>query len=222
MIVLALDTSTSACAACVFDTEADGELAREVRIVGTGQAAMLSKVVDVVLQRAGVGYYGIGLVVATIGPGSFTGVRIAIAAARGYSLAIGVPGVGVSVLRALAEAARPGWPGRAVMAVTDAGRGEFHLGAIDAEGREVIAPSAAGLEAARDVARRLDAVLIGTGAPVLAASQAFDIAGVPTHPDIGIVARLAAAGPQHVPLTPLYLRAPDARPQAGFALPRQT
>lgn len=219
MILLAIDTASTQCAACVYDAEADRELSRVVRPMTTGHASALSAVVDDALAAAGKRYQDLGRVAATIGPGSFTGVRIAVAAARGLALALDIPSVGVGVLDALAAPVRKANPGRAVMAALDARRDEIYAALWSAEGDLAVAPAAFSIPAARDLASRSRAVLTGSAAPMIR-GDALDVDGAATAPDIGVVARLAAGVDASAPATPLYLRQPDAKPQTGQIVTR--
>lgn len=223
MIVLAIDTAGNQCAASVFDAGAGIELFRVERAMTTGHASAVDSVVAEALAGAGRTFRDVGRIAATVGPGSFTGVRIAVAAARGLALALQVPSVGVGVLDVLADPVRSAFPGRAVMAVLDARRGEVYAALWSADGTLVGVPAALEIAEARGLAEHHDAVLTGSGAPLLAADGgAHTVAGESPLPDIGVVARLGARHEAPSPATPLYLRRPDAKVQAGYALPRKT
>ena len=84
MKLLALDTASRLCAACVFDTEAGTELGRAVRDIGKGHAEHLIQTVNEAMKTAGVTFPEIGAVGVSIGPGSFTGIRVGVSAARGF------------------------------------------------------------------------------------------------------------------------------------------
>ncbi|MBK8457825.1 MAG: tRNA (adenosine(37)-N6)-threonylcarbamoyltransferase complex dimerization subunit type 1 TsaB [Phyllobacteriaceae bacterium] len=221
MIVLALDTASTQCAACVYDAEADREMSRIVRPMATGHAAALSDVIDEALESAGKSYRDIGRVASTVGPGSFTGVRIGVAAARGLALALAIPSVGVDVLDALAEPVRKACPGRAVMAALDARRDEVYAALWNAEGNQVLASVALTIARAREIAAGANAILTGSAAPMIRGDD-LAVEGVSASPDIGMVARLAASADATKPASPLYLRKPDAKPQSGQSLPRRT
>jgi tRNA threonylcarbamoyl adenosine modification protein YeaZ len=95
MKVLAIDTSANLCAACVKDT---GELGRAVRNLGKGHAEHLMAVIDEALSAAATTYAELELIAVAVGPGSFTGIRVGVAAARGLALALKIPSVAVTTL----------------------------------------------------------------------------------------------------------------------------
>lgn len=216
MIVLALDTAAGQCAAALYETDGDRLLSRVVRPMATGQAAALPSVVEEALALAGLTHRDLGRVAATVGPGSFTGVRIAVAAARGYALALDLTAVGVSVLDALAAEAAAAAPGRPVLAIVDARRGEAYAALYAGDGSLAAGPAAYPVNRAGDLAR--GAVLIGSGAPLVAGPGSL-VVHASAEPDIAIVAKLAARSA--APASPLYLRPPDAKAQSGYALPRR-
>lgn len=213
MRLLAIDTAAHLCAACVLDTRA-GEQGRAVLDLGKGHAERLMAVIDAALERAGAAYADLDGIAVSVGPGSFTGVRVGVAAARGLALALKVPAVGVTTLEALAREVappgQPGQPGRPVVAKIEAGRGQVYVAAFSAAGELTFGPAALAVEAADALARD-----IGEDA-LAAAGRTADIA---TYARLG-AERLAAGAPPGRP-KPLYLREADARPQDGFALPRK-
>lgn len=210
MIVLAIDTCLGACSAAVLDGER--VLASRVEPMARGHQERLAPLVAQVMDEAGIAFGRLDRVGVTVGPGSFTGLRVGLAFAKGLAQALSIPAVGVGALEALAHGA----PGR-VLAVLDAKRGQVYLQAF-ADGAAVSAPDVLPLEtAAARVAEFSPDTLIGNGAvllcemtpraQVLAVDQADPVA----------VARLASALPL-VPPRPLYLRAPDARLPGGKLL----
>src|SRR5690606_26839604 len=110
MRLLAIDTAANLCAACVFDTDA-GELGRAVLDLGKGHAEHLIGVIDDALKAAGTAYDDLDAIAVSVGPGSFTGVRVGVATTRGLELALKVPAVGVSTLEALEYERRDAEPG---------------------------------------------------------------------------------------------------------------
>lgn len=222
MIVLAIDCSAGLCASCVCDTGSDRELGREVRDLGKGHAEHLMAVIDAALERAGRTFADLDAVAVSIGPGSFTGIRVGVSTARGLALALGIPAIGVTTLEALAAEAARQFPGRAVLAALDGGRGEIHAALYDAQLQPLSGPAVMSAEAAARLGGQANAVLAGAAAAQLshAADQVFDSAVPERTADIAVYARLAANKGAGEKPRPLYLRDADARPQAGFVLPR--
>jgi tRNA threonylcarbamoyladenosine biosynthesis protein TsaB len=222
-VLLTLDTCSSLCAASVSD--AGAELGRCVRDIGTGHAEQLMDVIAQALEAAGKDYRDLTGIAVAVGPGSFTGIRVGVSTARGLALALKVPSVGVGTLDAIAAEARDAFPGRAVLAAIDARREELYLAGYDAGGVPLIAPAIATPGDAVAATGRMDApVLAGSAAQMLAhaAGLHFDIASTSATADIATYARLAhRQGFSGDRPKPLYLRAPDAKPQASFVLPRR-
>ena len=222
MILLAIDTASTLCAACVYDSAANVELGRAVLDLGKGHAEHLTGVVDDAMRQAGVGFSGIDRIVVSVGPGSFTGVRVGVAAARGYALALKIPAVGVTTLEAIASEARHRAGARKVMAALDGGRGEVFLAVYDGAGALLFGPVATTLQGAAAVAREHMPLLVGSAAKMVAeATHAeIDIGAQGSTADIAVYASLGATKDIGDKPKPLYLRDADAKPQAGFVLPR--
>ncbi len=164
------------------------------------------------MEAAGVGFAALDRIGVTVGPGSFTGLRVGLAFAKGLGLALDRPCVGVGTLQALAAAVTLEGP---VAALIDAGRGMFDLQILGAEQADV-APCRIELNTALQristLASRRSLVMTGP-----AASATLAMAGVQfvplEAPPPAVVARIAASAPL-VPPRPIYLRAPDAEPKA--------
>ncbi|MDA4846309.1 tRNA (adenosine(37)-N6)-threonylcarbamoyltransferase complex dimerization subunit type 1 TsaB [Hoeflea poritis] len=222
MITLAIDTSARLCAACVYDAAHEAVLGQAIEDIGRGHAERLFPVIDQALGAASTAYDDIGRLGVCIGPGSFTGVRVGVSAMRGLALALSRPVVGISVF----EAQIPDVPrGRPVLIVQDARRGEVYAQLFDGKGAAVSAPAAMPCEAAADLARKHGAFLLGSGARLVAKAgegAALEVADHDAKADIVRIARCAAEKqPSEDAPKPLYLRGADAKPQTGFALPRQ-
>jgi tRNA threonylcarbamoyladenosine biosynthesis protein TsaB len=151
----------------------------------------------------------------TVGPGSFTGLRVGLAFAKGLGLALGKPCVGVSVLEALA-ASEPG--ADLTVAAIDARRGQLYVQAF-VDGRAVMAPDAlpVALAAARvaEFAGAGRTSIVGSGAPLLEGLIAGARIIARAAPDPVALARLAMTRTP-APPRPLYLRAPDAKLPGGL------
>ena len=228
MILLAIDCSANLCAACVYDTGEDRELGRSVLDLGKGHAEHLIAVIDGALAIAGKTYADLDAIAVCVGPGSFTGIRVAVSAARGFALALGIPAVGVNTLEALAMQARIEAGACTVMGVLGGAAGNasatVQMAVYDEFGHEVYAPIIMGAGEAAELALRSGAALAGTAARAVAALSGgrLAIASESATADIAVYARIAAAkGASGTKPSPLYLREPDAKPQAGFVLPRR-
>jgi len=204
MKILALDTALAACSAAVW---ADGRtLAAEQVAMQRGQAEAVIPMVERVLRAAGLGYGELDRFAVTVGPGSFTGIRVGLAAARGLALATGKPLIGVTALEALAATAQRSIP---ILAAIAARRGEIYAQLFD--GTDT-APRAMTIAAASALALGSSGVAVGDGAALLALPVGWRVLDV-TLPDCTAIATLAAARPvPDRPPGPLYLRAPDATP----------
>ncbi|MEK9754465.1 MAG: tRNA (adenosine(37)-N6)-threonylcarbamoyltransferase complex dimerization subunit type 1 TsaB, partial [Rhodospirillaceae bacterium] len=127
--ILAIDTSTAACSVALWR---DGAVvAARLEMLGRGHAENLMPMADVVLEEAGVAAEALTLVAVTTGPGAFTGLRLGLAAARGLTLALGVPCAGFTTTETLA-AAVAAEAGEAIVAALDSKRGDFYVQVFDA------------------------------------------------------------------------------------------
>jgi tRNA threonylcarbamoyladenosine biosynthesis protein TsaB len=226
MRLLAIDTALAACAAAVFDSTERKVLASESQSMVRGHAEALMPLIARVMDQAGVDFIDLDRIAVTLGPGSFTGLRVGISAARGIALAAGKPAVGVPTLSAYAAPQIANEAGAAIVAAIDAKHENVYLQVFASSGRTIVAPTVATIaEAVRATSGPV--YLVGSGAALLAAAWPDDQPAplrVEPHdaPSILWVARLGAAAPKtDVAPTPLYLRPPDARPQDAARLPRQ-
>ncbi len=226
MRVLAIDTALGACAAAIYDSEHGIVMAQESREMARGHAEALMPLIARVMDEAMFEFAELDRIAVTVGPGSFTGLRVGLSAARGIALAAGRPAVGVSTLAAYAAPAISADSAQTVVAAIDARHAQVFI--------QVFGPGGRTLAPARH-AKVADALphiegpvhLVGSAAEALA--QAWPQGGeTPTvaaprpAPEIEWVARLGAvADSQSAPANPLYLRAPDAQPQDAARLPRQ-
>jgi tRNA threonylcarbamoyladenosine biosynthesis protein TsaB len=209
LIVLALDTCLDACSVAVRSD--DRMLAAISEPMRRGHQERLALMAQAVMSDAATAFSDLDRIGVTIGPGSFTGLRVGLAFAKGLGLALGRPVIGVGVLEALAQGAGAGF----VASVIDARRDQIYLQAFDA-GRALMAPDVLPVETAAARLAELwsggPAALTGPGAALLAGVLPGAALIDRAAPDPGVVARLAAqARPPFPPPRPLYLRAPDAK-----------
>ena len=218
MILLAIDTFGSGCYAAIYDSDADMTLGIAGEDIGRGHAERLMGFIDQALANAGLDLAQIERVAVTIGPGSFTGIRVGVAAVRGLSLALGVPAVGITTLACLAAQHLCDHPGAPVFVAMNAKRSEAYCQAFSPNGVPVGEAAVLSLDDAKSAATSAGGTVVGSAAPLLSGGEA---AGPADKLSIAVVARLGAlADPIADRPKPLYLRGPDAKPQAGFAVAR--
>ncbi len=218
MIILSIDTSGVDCSACVYDSGNDIVLGEVTENIGKGHAELLMGIIDGALSKAGLALNAVERLAVTIGPGSFTGIRVGVAAARGFALSLDVEAVGITTLETLAAHHQRQQPGQPVAVGLDAKRGECYLQIFAADGVPLTEAALVSLDDARQSLGGFDGAIIGSAAPLFADEET---GSGPDHFPIDTVARVAATKPAHQPKpAPLYLRGPDARPQSGFALER--
>jgi tRNA threonylcarbamoyl adenosine modification protein YeaZ len=229
MRVLAIDTALAACSAAVLDTEyGGGVLASESLSMARGHAEALMPLIYQVMQRSQLAFADLDRVAVTTGPGSFTGLRVGISAARGIALATDKPAVGVSTLTAYAAPLLADDETTPVIAAIDARHEHVYLQVFGAGGRVLVAPRLAPLSEAVRAAFDAPCRIIGSAAQSVADSLPRGaplplLVDVREAPDIVWVARMGAVLPEgQSPPKPQYLRAPDAQPQNAAQLPRRS
>ncbi len=217
MRLIALDTCLEACSVAVVD--GDQVLAARSEPMARGHQERLAPLAQAVMGEAGLAFAQLERVAVTVGPGSFTGLRVGLAFAKGLALALDIPCVGIGVLEALAASAP--LPGRSgfVAACVDARRGQLYLQAFSG-GRAIMAPDALEPEVAAARLAELwpgpPGLLVGSGAPLAAGVLPGVESLLLEAPDPVAVARLGRAAPTPTaPPRPLYLRAPDAKLPGG-------
>ncbi len=211
MITLALDTTGAWCS-CALVNEY-GVLADLSENIGRGHAERLAPMVAETLLHASITPKDIDRVVACTGPGSFTGLRVALAFARSFALPLKIPVIGLSALQAMAAEADPNGD-QAVIAAINAKRGDICWGAYK-NGYEVHSPRTQPVDDAKSAIDQLayDAV-VGDGAALMG-FEAVDI----DHARAPILAWIGAAlDPANYPPEPFYARGPDAKLPGGKSL----
>jgi len=207
VLVLALDTATPASTAAVAEVTGDGMrgIAERRTVDARAHGELLAPQIHATLDEAGVRVTDLAAIVAGVGPGPFTGLRVGLVTAASMGQVLGIPTYGVCSLDALGRAAGPG----RVLVATDARRREVYH-ATYADGHRVTEP---------DVARPADVVVHADRAVGEGALRYSDVFGVPIdeillYPPGAALVSLAAdrvrARAASEPLTPLYLRRPDA------------
>lgn len=214
MKVLGLDSAGGQCAVAVLDGERVAAARAEAMV--HGQAERLLPLIAETLAAAGVTPAALDLIAVTTGPGSFTGIRIGLAAARGLALATGRTVTGVGVFDVYAASVPPtARQGRTLVVAVESKREEFYLQAFAAAGAALAPPTQAHprdladglppgpLLLAGDAAERLHAQLTARDIAIAPGTNAVDPAWVAR-----LGGQRVSAGAVEPP-RPFYLRAPD-------------
>jgi tRNA threonylcarbamoyladenosine biosynthesis protein TsaB len=222
MLILAIDTALDACAAGILDTRTSKLVAHESLPMQRGHAEALMPLLGRVMAQSGIAFADLDRIAVTTGPGSFTGLRVGLSAARGIGLAAGKPVVGITTLTAYAAPVVSENRDAAVFAAVDARHDHVYFQAVSGNGTSVVPAGVMPIDEALDAVRFGAAHLVGNAASLLAARWPSD-APAPVQvdnqpaPDISWVAWLGAAvNPDTALARPYYLRAPDAKPQSSL------
>jgi tRNA threonylcarbamoyladenosine biosynthesis protein TsaB len=215
MIVLGIDTALEACSVGLATGDPSAAILRS-ETIGRGHAERLFGMIQEVMAEAGLGFDAIDRFAVTIGPGSFTGIRVGIAAVRGFALVSGAPAVGFSTLAVHAESARAQAGDRPVLAALPAKGGELFAQLFGPGGEELSEPALGAPEAFAAIAQDAGAMLAGAGAPAIAeVACELTVVHDRSAPDIGALLALSVRGQGRVtPPRPLYIKPPDAVPAA--------
>ncbi len=211
MNILAFDTALAACSAGVWR---DGELiAHKHSLMDRGQAEHLVPIIATVMERAEIGFEQLDRIAVTVGPGSFTGVRVGLATARGLAIARAIPVIGLTTGEVLAAMARAHAPNASIVSLIDSKRGDLYVEAFAADGNAVgVALSVPAAEVSQWLVDHDfgDAVLLGDGVVHITVPAAARVLKDVVFPAPAVMATLAATktltGTQPVPL---YVRPPD-------------
>jgi tRNA threonylcarbamoyladenosine biosynthesis protein TsaB len=214
--LLGIDTALNACSVAIID--GSDVLASVTSAGGRGNAERLLPLLEQARREADLDLAQLDGIAVTIGPGSFTGIRTALATARALGLALKIPVWGITTTETLSAAAAQ--PGFATVAVIDAKRGEVYIQCFAAHNRTLLGaalttPQLLSIADAAAILPAGPAMLVGSGSVLLKdAAQRDDLLLSPVSPDPDpvLVARLAAARPRpSVSPSPLYIRPPDAK-----------
>jgi tRNA threonylcarbamoyladenosine biosynthesis protein TsaB len=218
MLILAIDTALDACAAAVLDTDSGQLIAQESQSMKRGHAEALMPLIGRVIAASDFAFTGLDRIAVTTGPGSFTGLRVGLSAARGIALAANVPVVGVTTLGAYAAPVVSQNAEAPVVAAIDARHDHVYLQVVSGNGSALVRPCVAPIDEALNTWRFGAPHLVGNAAGLLAerwpshAVAPIEVDAQPA-PDISWVGWLGAAvSPDTAPPRPFYLRAPDAKP----------
>ncbi|MEV4759805.1 tRNA (adenosine(37)-N6)-threonylcarbamoyltransferase complex dimerization subunit type 1 TsaB [Micromonospora sp. NPDC049559] len=214
MLVLVVDSSTPAVTAALAEITPDRVTLRAERrtVDARAHGELLAPQVDAVLAEAGARPADLGAIVAGLGPGPFTGLRVGLVTAASMGQVLGIPTYGVGSLDAIGHAAKGE---QTVLVASDARRREIYWAVYDGAGRRLAGPE---VDAPAEVAGRaaeLGAVVaVGEGAHRYPEALGLPLRDEPRYPPAWALAELAAervrSGAPGEPLTPLYLRRPDA------------
>jgi N6-L-threonylcarbamoyladenine synthase len=213
MLVLVIDTSGPECAAGIYDSSKDAMLARRSETIGKGHAEVLPGMVKAAVAEAQLSLGDVERIAVTVGPGSFTGIRVGVALARGLALSLKVPAVGVSTLQVVAEPHLAG-AGGAVLAAIDARRDALYAELFAADGSSLSDPAELAYEDVKALADRHRADIVGSGAAVLSGAPSPQIDAFP----LDVIGRIGAGLRATTKAQPLYIRGADAKPQSGYAV----
>jgi tRNA threonylcarbamoyl adenosine modification protein YeaZ len=210
MRVLAIETASEACSIALVEGAAI--IARDHRVIGRGHAETLVPMIAGLPDKGRA-----DRILVSLGPGSFTGVRIGLATARALGLAWGAEVLGYPTLALIAAQAQALLPGAPVTVCTNGGHGEWFVQDFAADGTPLGA--VASLSPAAAAARTLPAHLAGSRAAELAALRPAEAHRA--HALLPDAAAAALLAPSHLTahLAPIYGRGPDATPMAGRSAP---
>ena len=206
--ILALDASAAACSVAI---RADGRsLAWRDAPMARGHAETLMPLVMAVMAEAGLAFDALGKIAVGVGPGSFTGIRIALAAARGIALAADRPVIGIDSFNAIAAAIAPtALAGRSLLVVVDSKRAELFGQYFDADHRPLGQALVLLPEAMLQYRPAGPLLIAGEAAGQFPPAADIGRAAGAGRPDARDIARLAEQGHVLLAPRPLYLRPAD-------------
>ena len=227
MLILAIDTALEACSAALHNVATGETVARETLPMTRGHAEALIPLIERIMKESACEFSELDAFAVTVGPGSFTGLRVGLSAARGFGLATGKPVIGVSTLATLAAPLLAIDDNIPVVAAIDARHGNLYIQMFGPGGRILVTPRVMTIKDAVRAVAIGPARLTGSGAPLLAeawpTSERPPLEIFPTAtPDPVWLARLASvADPARSEPRPMYLKEADAKPQTAGRIARK-
>ena len=209
MRILAFDTTTSACSVAIW---LDGKTIGSYHVTMVhGQSEALLPAIEQAMTDAGTSYDDLDRIAVTVGPGSFTGVRVGLATARGIGVATGLPIIGVLTTEVIATETL-GTSNTPVAMAIDARRAEVYLHCFDPQGNAQTEPECLLPEVAAEAIGAGTWVLAGDGAERVIPYCGPSVSqGTPDVANAAVLARIAAVRPiPDSPPNPVYVRPPDA------------
>lgn len=209
--ILAIETGTRSCSVAIVTRLQDTPVFNLVE-TDHGHATMLMPMIEQALKESGCAYGDLSRIAVAVGPGSFTGIRVGLAAALGLSLASGVPAVGISSLQAVGLLDVGPRQGRRFFALLDSRREEPFLAELDEDLGFLQPPAVVALDALQSVLAAARPLILAGDAPAIERFAGQEgIRLMKTAPNALSVAALAS-DPAHrfdLPPKPVYVRPPD-------------
>src|SRR5258705_12294623 len=169
MLILAIDTALDACAAGVLDTDAGKLIAQESQAMKRGHTEALMPLIARVMNESGIAFAALDRIAVSTGPGSFTGLRVGLSAARGVALAANKPVVGLTTLTAYAAPVVSQNGEQPVISAIDARHDQVYFQVVSGNGSPLISRSIAPLGEALDASRFGAPHLVGKAGSIVVA-----------------------------------------------------
>ncbi|MBK20575.1 MAG: tRNA (adenosine(37)-N6)-threonylcarbamoyltransferase complex dimerization subunit type 1 TsaB [Rhodospirillaceae bacterium] len=218
MKVLGIDTALGACSVAIWDGVV---IASDHKIMARGHVEKLIPMAEAVIAQSPVEFDDLDLISVSIGPGSFTGIRAGLAAAKGFGLGLNIPVHGVTTLEAVAYAACKARSSAAplpIVVALETKRSDFYVQRFDQSGLAINRPAIGLTEEIVSELRKEEVCLCGDGAPRVLASfdelQSSLIENLEQvqQPSAGDIAEIAANRYDNpISAEPLYIHPPAAK-----------
>ncbi len=226
-MILGIDTTGEACSVALLDQDLT-LVASNFRLLGSGHAEALFPMMEEMFEEAGASRNGVSRIIVTTGPGSFTGVRVGVSAAKGLGLGLSCPVQGISVLQLLAAQAFGAERAlERLMVANDARRSQVYIQSFERlRGGQFKALEAARVTSLDELngllvkGRDQEKLLIGSAAGLVSLDAGSRVEARQLNPDmaaLGDVLRLIPEEYYSDQPQAFYLRPPDAKPQAAPA-----